>query len=133
MMEQNSKEQITSYDIKPMPAVCSFCHQPILPQYYFCPNCGQKLNLAPLSTTVGTQAWIYAFSIILPMLCFIFIRKWPGVKYVKSSDPKTKQIGYVAWTLLILSTFLTIWLAYVWTQNAIQSSIESINMDFGDF
>ncbi len=111
--------------------ICSFCHEPILPQYYFCPNCGTKVNSAPLSTTIGTQAWVYAFSIILPMILFIFVTKWPGVKYFKSSDPKVKLIGQIAWTLLILSTIFTIWLVYIWTENLIQSSINSINVDFG--
>src|ERR1035437_3059110 len=103
--------------------ICSVCHQPILPQYYFCPNCGTKLNQAPLSTTIQTQAWIYAFSIILPMILFIFVTKWPGMKYFKSNDPKAKQIGQIAWGLLILSTIIVIWLAYVWTQKTIQSTI----------
>lgn len=111
--------------------ICSFCHQPILPQYYFCPNCGAKINSAPLSTTVGTQAWIYAFSIILPMILFIFVTRWPGVKYFKSSDRKAKLIGQIAWALLIVSTIITIWLVYIWTQQMIQSSINSINVDFG--
>jgi hypothetical protein len=110
--------------------ICSVCHQPILSQYYFCPNCGVKLNSAPLSTTAKTQAWIYAFSVILPMICFIFVTRWPGVKYFKSNDPKARQIGKVAWTLLIFSTIITIWLVYVWTQQTIQSSINSINTDF---
>jgi hypothetical protein len=111
--------------------VCSFCHQPIFPQYYFCPNCGAKINSSPLSTTTGTQAWIYAFSIILPMICFIFVTKWPGVKYFKSNDQKTHRIGQIAWALLIISTIVTIWFVYVWTEQMIQSSINSINVDFG--
>jgi len=113
------------------PNLCSVCHQSILPQYYFCPNCGAKINSAPLSTTLGTQAWIYAFSIILPMILFIFVTRWPGVKYFKSNDPKTKRIGQVAWALLIISTIITIWLGVVLTQVMIQSSINSINTDFG--
>ena len=111
--------------------ICSVCHQPILPQYYFCPNCGTKIIEAPLSTTIQTQVGIYAFSIILPMICFIFVTKWPGMKYFKSNDAKAKQIGKIAWGLLILSTLVVIYFAYVWTQNAIQSSIDSINTDFG--
>jgi len=114
-------------------SICSVCHQPLLPQYYFCPNCGTKVNAAPLSTSVGTQIWVYFFSIILPIICFIFVTKWPGVKYVKSPDPKAKKIGYIAWTLIIISTVVTIWLAYVWTQEAIQSSINSINLDMGGY
>ena len=112
------------------PSVCPTCHQPILSQYYFCPNCGKKINEAPLSTTLQTQAWIYAFSIILPMICFIFVTRWPGIKYFKSEDPKAKLIGQIAWTLLILSTIVVIYLAYVWTEQTIQSSINSINADF---
>jgi hypothetical protein len=110
--------------------LCAVCHQPILPSYYFCPNCGAKINTAPLSTTTQTQTWIYAFSIILPMICFIFVTRWPGLKYYKSKDPKAHQIGQVAWALMILSTILVIWLAYIWTQAMIQSSINSINTDF---
>jgi riboflavin transporter FmnP len=87
--------------------------------------------MAPLSTTPGTQAWIYAFSIILPMICFIFVTKWPGMKYIKSQDPKTKRIGQIAWVLIVLSTVITIWLVYNWTQQLIQSQINSINADFG--
>jgi len=96
--------------------ICSVCHQPILPTYYFCPNCGAKLIAAPLSTTIGTQLGIYLFSIILPMICFIFVTRWQGLKYVRSTDPKAKQIGWVAWGLLILSTVVVIWLVYVQIQ-----------------
>ncbi len=115
------------------PNLCQFCHQPILPQYYFCPNCGVKLAAAPLSTTLPTQIGIYAHSIILPMVLFISVSKWQGIKYFKSSDQKTKKIGQIAWALLILSTIVTIWLGYALTQKMIQSSVESINRDFGSF
>lgn len=64
------------------------------------------------------------------MIGFILVTKWRGNKYFKSQDPKAKQIGQIAWALLIISTIVTIWLAYVWTQAAIQSSIDSINADF---
>jgi hypothetical protein len=111
------------------PLVCPYCHQPVLPTYYFCPNCGTKLNLAPLSTSVGTQAWIYAFSAILPMILFIMVSKWPGITYYKSSDQKAKSIGTIAIIILTASTLITIWLGYVWTMEAIQSSVNSINAD----
>jgi len=114
-------------------SVCPVCHQPILPQYYFCSNCGTKLNETPLSTTVVTQVWIYAFSIILPMIAFIFVTRWPGVKYFKSKDPKAKQIGQIAWALIILSTVITIWLAVVWTQNYIKKTVDSINADLSSY
>ena len=130
-MDQNSTQQTNPVTPAPVPSICSVCHQPILPQYYFCPNCGVKINSAPLSTTVNTQIGIYAFSLILPIICFIFITRWPGIKYFKSHDKKTKLIGGIALTLLILSTVVTIWFAYIWTQEAIQSSVSSINASMG--
>lgn len=130
-MDQNINGQITQPITEPTASICSVCHQPILTTYYFCPNCGVKLNIAPLSTSVITQIGIYAFSIILPFICFIFVTKWQGIKYYKSNDPKAKQIGEIAWVLIILSTIAVIWLAYIWTQMAIQSTISSMNTDFG--
>jgi len=111
---------------------CTVCHQPILPTYYFCPNCGTKVNAAPLSTSFMTQVGIYLFSIILPLICFIFITRWPGLKYFRSNDPKAKIIGEVAFTLLILSTIIIVWLAYVWTQGAIKSLNDALNVDLGN-
>jgi hypothetical protein len=116
--------------INPAINTCPVCHQPVLSQYYFCPNCGAKINEAPLSTTAGTQTWIYFFSIILPLICFIFVTKWPGIKYYKSKDKKAHTIGQIAWVIIIISTIATIGLAYVWTEQMIQSSINSINTDF---
>jgi hypothetical protein len=113
----------------PIPPTCSVCHQPVLATYYFCPNCGNNLNQAPLSTSLWSQVSLYAFSLILPMILFLFVTKWPGVKYLRSEDKKTKNIGIIACTILAVSTILTIWLAYVWTQSAIQSSVNSINTD----
>jgi hypothetical protein len=111
------------------PLVCPTCHQPILPTYYFCPNCGTKLNSAPLSTTPQAQAMLYAFSLILPVICFLMIGKWQGWKYYRSTDPKTKSIGTTAIVLMVLSTIVTVWLASIWVNGAIQSSLASVNSD----
>jgi len=109
---------------------CSVCHQPVLENYYFCPNCGNKLHEAPLSTTISTQLKIYSFSILLPFIGFIFVTRWPGVKYFKSEDPKAKQIGQLSWLLILLSTVLVIWLSVRWAQSYIKSTVDSINADF---
>ena len=109
--------------------VCPYCHQPILPAYYFCPNCGTKLSTGELSTTQFTQAWIYLFSAILPLMGFIFITRWPGLKYYRSAEPKAKIVGTIAFGIIIISTIITIWLAYVWTQNEIQATINGLNAD----
>jgi surface polysaccharide O-acyltransferase-like enzyme len=120
-MESNQEKDIANS------GVCQVCHQPILPTYYFCPNCGVKLNSAPLSTSVATQIGIYLFSIILPSILFLFITRWPGLKYFKSNDKKTKLIGEVALTLLILSTIFTFYFTYIWTQSAMQELNNALN------
>jgi hypothetical protein len=117
------------HPVEPGSSVCFYCHQPILATYYYCPNCGTNLRAGQLSTSESAQAWLYIFSIILPMLGFLFITKWKGWKYYKSQDPRTHQIGTIAIALVIISTAGTIWYAYVWTQQAIQSSVASINSD----
>lgn len=110
-------------------AICSYCHQPTKIEWYFCPNCGNKLNSAPLSTSVFTQCWIYAFSIVLPIICYVMVSKWPGGKYLKSKDQKAKMIGIIASTLLALSTIITVWYAIVWTKQFVQSSVNSAETD----
>jgi hypothetical protein len=77
----------------------------------------------------GEIAWIYAFSIILPMICYLLITKWPGIAYARSRDEKTRNIGIVACLLLGLSTVVTFYFAYVWTQEAVQQSVSQINAD----
>ena len=116
-----------------IPTVCPTCHQPVMQQYYFCPNCGTNLHSAPLSTSVATQVWIYAYSIILPNILFITVTRWPGMKYYRSTDSKAKMIGQVAWILIVLSTLASLWFAYIFTQQAIQSMNASINADLGSF
>lgn len=106
---------------------CPQCHLPVPPEAYFCANCGQELRAKPLSTSAATQAWIYAFSIILPMIAYLAITHWPGIKYLKSSDERAKQIGIIATALLVISTVVTFWLAIVWIQNYVQQSVNDIN------
>jgi zinc-ribbon domain len=105
---------------------CPQCHQPVQPEFYFCPNCGKALREKPLSTSVGTQAWIYALSIALPIVAYLAISYWPGVKYLRSGDEKAKQIGMIATVLLVLSTIVTFWLAIVWIQQTVQQSVNDI-------
>jgi hypothetical protein len=105
-LEQQNAPLVT---MSSAPLLCSYCHQPLLPQYYFCPNCGTKVKAPPLSTTPLAQAWLYGFSIILPVICYLAVSKWQGQKYFRSADPQAKQIGAIAWTLLILSTIVTFW------------------------
>jgi len=110
-------------------STCPVCHQPVSPGQYFCSNCGAKVHEAPLSTTPLMQLGLYAFSIILPIICFLLITKWPGVTYVRSKDEKTRTVGMIACTLLLLSTIVTFYLAYVWTQDALQQSLNEVNAE----
>ena len=115
------------------PAICPVCHQPVLPTYYFCPNCGTRLSSPPLSTSVAAQAWLYFFSLILPVICYLAITKWQGYKYAKSPDRKTRTVGIIACVILALSSVFTIWYAIVWTQNEIQSSVDAINLEMSSY
>jgi len=109
------------------PGVCPVCHQPVSPSYYFCPNCGAKVHEPALSTTPLMQLGIYAFSIILPMICYLLITKWPGITYLRSNDQKAKQVGAIACGLLFLSTVGTFYYGYVWTEQALQQATAQLN------
>jgi hypothetical protein len=134
-MEPNLNEPIAPI-INPTISVCSVCHQPLLPQYYFCPNCGARVDgkEAPLDTTVSAQVKIYLLSIFQPMILFLLYRWWHGLRYYKSADPKAHRIGQIAWALIIISTIITAWFtysSYVWLTQTLQSSItNSVNSDF---
>ncbi|MEY4731701.1 MAG: hypothetical protein RL681_647 [Candidatus Parcubacteria bacterium] len=51
--------------------------------------------------------WIFFLSICLPPLGL-----WPGIKYVRHSDPDTKRIGLIAIVLTILSSAISVWLTF---------------------
>jgi hypothetical protein len=101
-----------------IPSACPQCHQPIQPDWYFCPNCGKNLQAKPRSTTVLTQIGIYALSVFLPPLGL-----WPGIQYLREESPKAKQIGMIAIALTVVSTIVTVWITFAF----IQSYISSIN------
>ncbi|MCL4405185.1 MAG: zinc ribbon domain-containing protein [Patescibacteria group bacterium] len=112
-------------------ATCPKCHQSVLPQYYFCPNCGQALREPPLPTSALAQIKLYAFTLILmPLTCYLIYRRWLGVKYLRSQDPKARQIGIVSMILLIVSVALVIWLiwaAIIWAEQYVQAQENSLN------
>ncbi len=126
---QNEQEKSSSQNL----LLCPMCHQKVLQEYYFCPNCGKEIRSKPLPTDALSQGATYALSIIIPLTGFIFISKWPGAKYFKSSDPKARRTGAIAWIILLASTIFTIWFAYYLADKAIQSSLSSLNADLGGF
>jgi hypothetical protein len=105
----------------PITAVCPQCHEPILPAYYFCPNCGKNLKEPPLSTSIAAQIGLYVLSIIMPVICFLAINQWRGMKYMRSADPKAKQIGIIATALMAVSTVVVVWVGIIWTEQLISS------------
>lgn len=111
------------------PGICPVCHQPVSPQFYFCPNCGAKLHEPGLSTSFWMQTGIYAFSIILPMICYLAITKWPGIAYLRSKDEKAQVVGIVACSLLVFSSVATFYYGYVWTEEAIQQATAQVNQE----
>jgi hypothetical protein len=137
-MEPNLNAQNINTPSSPIPMIltCLVCHQPILSQYYFCPNCGTKVGSkeTPLETTIEAQVKIYALSIILPMILYLLAPKWHAIKYFKSEDPKARRIGQIAWALMILSTIVCVWLtylSYIWITQATQTYLNnSITTDF---
>lgn len=107
--------------------ICPRCHFPTKPEYYFCPNCGAKLTEAPLGTGVGDQLLLYAFSIVLPWIAYLAITKWQGIKYLRSPDPRAKQIGAIMLVLLVASSIVAVWLTTLWIQGYIQQSLNDVN------
>ena len=94
--------------------------------WYFCPNCGKGLRGKPLSTSTGTQAWIYALSVLMPWIAFLAVSYWPGVKYIRSDSEEAKQIGIIASVLMAISTIVMLWLLITWTQQLVQSSLNNV-------
>jgi len=104
------------------PSICPACGQPTSTDAIFCPHCGKQLKDAPLSTTAFTQTWIYLLSVLLPPLGL-----WPGIKYMKHGDPKTRQIGWIAIVLTVLSGIITIWATFAFLNVYLSTLNESLN------
>ncbi len=83
---------------------CSICYQDILPEYYFCSNCGNNLKEKSAEITTVMQIGLYALAIFLPPLGL-----WPGIKYLVKKDPQVKKIGRITVVLTVLSTVFTVW------------------------
>lgn len=107
------------FQVLPGGSICPACANPVPPDFLFCPHCGKQLKEAPLPTSVIAQTGIYLLSVLLPPLGL-----WPGIKYVKHSDPKAQNIGWIAIILTVLSTVITTWLTFQFL-NAYLAAINS--------
>ncbi len=112
----------------PVTMLCPQCYQPVLPTYHFCPNCGKKLNEPGLSTDIVAQILLYGFSIVLPIICYLAVSYWQGIKYIKSPDSKAQQIGWIALALLIISSVVTFWIFGVWINQFIQAQTSTAGL-----
>jgi hypothetical protein len=126
---QNNSAEAT---VAPMSApaqavpVCPQCHLPVRPEYYFCPNCGQKLSVPPLSTSVGAQILLYLFSAVLPWIAYLAITKWEGIKYMRSPNPQARTIGWIALAILIVSSIIAFWLTISWIDQSVNSAMTDV-------
>ena len=85
---------------------CPFCHTQIDPVAYFCPNCGKKVPEKPISTGLWPQVLLYLLSFFLPPLNLILT-----IRYLKSPDPKAKQVGLISLGLMTVGIVLAVWIA----------------------
>lgn len=120
---------MTTEVIEQTHALCATCHTELLSTYYFCPNCGTVAHEPPLSTSIWTQTQLYMFSIVLPMICFLTISKWKGIKYLRSEEKEARVVGVIACLLLVVSTIYTIYFTITATEKIIQSSTKNINLE----
>ena len=104
--------------------ICPYCKSMVLPDAYFCPNCGKQLKDKPLSATLLKQIIIYSVSFFLPPFGL-----WYAFKYLKAGDSKSKKIGIVAIILTIISIALTIWLTYGIINSVMQPFNEINNLN----
>ncbi len=95
-----------------IPLVCPACHQPVVPEWYFCPNCGKELKAKPVKVSAATQIGIYALSVFLPPLGI-----WPGIKYLFKESRGAKIVGTIAIVLTIISSSIATWLIFHYLQN----------------
>lgn len=79
----------------------------------------------------GSQALLYIWSAFLPMIMFLGISHWKGLKYIRSGEAKVRTIGWVALTIMVVSTVVIIWGAVVYTERAVQDAVDSVTADFG--
>lgn len=85
--------------------ICPKCQLPILAEFYYCPNCGKQLHFKPISVSIAKQIGVYLLSFFLPPFGL-----YPGIKYIRQGDVKTKMVGWIAVILTIVSVVITIYI-----------------------
>jgi len=110
--------------VLPAQTTCPSCSSLIGVPADFCPSCGKNLKVKPLSTGMGAQIGLYLVSVLLPPLFL----GWT-LKYLKSTDPKAKQIGMISLGLTIVTLIAVIWLSISLAKNLNQE----VNQQFQQY
>lgn len=100
---------------------CPHCGQAIAETDMFCSHCGTQIIRQDLPISMGRKFYIYAVSVLLPPLGFIWL-----VKYIKSTNPDLKKVGILAGVLTLISSIITIWVTLGLLQS-IQNSFSLYN------
>lgn len=103
---------------------CPFCQFPVIPAFYFCPNCGKKLKEPPFSMSAVKIIGLLAMSLLLPPLGL-----WPGIKLLFKNDRKGQLVGLTAIFITALATIITTWL----TINFVNSQLNSAQTQFNPY
>lgn len=97
---------------------CKKCGFQIQENFYFCPNCGEKIKEPPFKFSVTQSIKIILLSLLVPPFGVV-----PSFKYIKASDSKAKIVGILGLFLNILVLVL----ATIYLYNAITKSVEQVN------
>ena len=91
-----------SFNQQSLPDICKNCRNIVLPNFKFCPNCGNPLNEQADSVSVGRQIYVYLMSALLPPTGLFW-----GIKYLTKKNQKTKIVGLVAILITVVSVVLS--------------------------
>ena len=102
---------------------CPKCEFPIIPPFYFCPNCGKKIKDPPFKVNFAKIAGLLLISVLLPPLGF-----WPGIKLLLNSDRRAQGIGILAIALTVISLVVTVWYSITLINGQIQSMQNQLDL-----
>lgn len=102
---------------------CPACNFPVIPPFYFCPNCGKKLKDPPYKIEPLKILGLILLSVLLPPLGF-----WPGIKLLGNSDRRAQGIGILAIALTVISLVITVWYSIIFINAQVKSMQGQLNM-----
>ena len=100
--------------------MCPICSFQLVPEWYFCPNCGKQLKEAPIVISIPKQILIYAVSFFLAP----FGLSW-GLKYIKYKDRHVKIVGIISLVLTFLSIIMMLF-AFKYTMDQYSKTLNSL-------